>query len=94
MKRFLLASLVAMLAFTTPTFAKEFEVDKAHSKVGFSVTHLQLNEVEGRFTDFTGTIDWNADNPAASKVRFEVNVNSIKKITLKIVGISVNPFLN
>lgn len=77
MKRLILSSLMAILAFTTPAMSKEFKVDTAHSKVGFSVTHLQLSEVEGRFTDFSGTIDWIADDPSASKVNFEVKVNSV-----------------
>jgi polyisoprenoid-binding protein YceI len=77
MKRLLLASIVATLAVTTPTLAKEFQVDTAHSKIGFSVTHLQLSEVEGRFNDFSGTIDWNVDKPTTSSVRFEVGVKSV-----------------
>lgn len=73
-----LFTLALLLSLTVaPALAKEFQVDGAHSKVGFSVTHLQLSEVEGRFTDFTGTINWNKDNPSASKISFEVKTNSV-----------------
>lgn len=67
--------LVATLA--APSQAKEFEVDAAHSSVGFSVTHLGLSEVEGRFNDFEGTIDWDKDNPANSSIEWTVQVDSV-----------------
>lgn len=66
---------VATLA--APSSAKEFEVDAAHSSVGFSVTHLGLSEVEGRFNDFKGTIDWNKDDPSKSKIEWTVQVDSV-----------------
>lgn len=77
MKNYLLTSVLAILAVTNISLAKEFQVDTAHSQIGFSVTHLQLSEVKGRFTDFKGTIDWNADDPTTSQVYFEVGVKSV-----------------
>lgn len=73
----LLTATFLTFLLTGPSLAKPFEVDGAHSSVHFTVTHLQLSEVEGRFNDFKGTVDWNQDKPAASKIQFTVDVDSV-----------------
>ena len=45
--------LLFALCTTVATFAQTWTADKAHSKVGFTVTHLGISEVDGSF----GTID-------------------------------------
>lgn len=61
---------------STATAVRSFAIDKVHSEAAFSVRHL-ITKVRGRFADFSGTIDFNADQPAASKVRFEIQAESI-----------------
>lgn len=73
----LIATLTCFGFALSPTVAKEFTVDSAHSSIGFTVTHLQLSEVEGRFNDFTGTFDWKAGNPAQSKLEFSAKTSSV-----------------
>ena len=51
MKKISFIALALCLSFTT--FAQTWTADKAHSKVGFTVTHLGISEVDGSF----GTID-------------------------------------
>lgn len=36
--------------------AGTYNLDPAHSIIGFAVRHLEINWVEGRFKDFTSTI--------------------------------------
>ncbi len=36
-------------------FAKTYKVDSAHSSVGFTIKHLVISNVKGRFNDFAGT---------------------------------------
>jgi polyisoprenoid-binding protein YceI len=36
--------------------ADTYNIDPAHSSVGFSVTHMVINTVRGRFDEFSGTI--------------------------------------
>ena len=72
-----LTALTLMGFIANPVGAKEYQVDSAHSKIGFSVTHLQLSEVEGRFNDFSGKFDWNADNPASSSLTFTAKTDSV-----------------
>jgi polyisoprenoid-binding protein YceI len=47
-------------------------IDPSHSQLGFSVRHMGLSTVRGRFTRFTGRIDLDAaDEPAAIAVDVE-----------------------
>lgn len=58
MKSFFLTPLVALLALAAQAQAQTqtWTVDKAHSKVGFTVTHLMLSEVDGNFKTFDAKI--------------------------------------
>lgn len=58
------------------TAVRTFQIDKSHSEVTFQVRHL-LTRVRGRFSDFAGSIDFNADRPEASAVRLEIKAASI-----------------
>lgn len=55
---------------------RTFQIDKAHSEVTFQVRHL-LTRVRGRFSEFEGTIDFNADAPEQSSVRLTIQATSI-----------------
>lgn len=61
---------------TTATAARAFAIDKTHSEATFQVRHL-ISKVRGRFTDFSGAIDFDAEAPTRSSVRFEVQAASI-----------------
>jgi polyisoprenoid-binding protein YceI len=60
------------IATTTATYG----IDKAHSEVTFQVRHL-LTKVRGRFSEFTGTIEYDEENPEHSSVNVEVQASSI-----------------
>jgi polyisoprenoid-binding protein YceI len=51
--------------------------DTAHSSIGFSVRHLMIAKVHGRFERFEGTITYNPDNLAASKVTVQIAAASV-----------------
>ena len=53
-----------------------WNIDKAHSTVGFMARHLMITKVRGRFTDFTGSITV-ADDPQKSSVEATVQVASV-----------------
>ena len=56
--------------------AKTFTIDKSHSEVSFQVRHL-ITKVRGHFEDYTGTIEFDAENPVNSKVDFAIQTASI-----------------
>lgn len=75
-----LFTIAAILALSAPALAQEsgvYQVDPAHSKVGFEIPHLVISTVEGKFKDFSGTIEINDKDFKKSKVTAEVNVQSI-----------------
>jgi polyisoprenoid-binding protein YceI len=51
-------------------------VDPAHTEVGFSVRHMMITKVHGKFTDFTATFETGA-NPLDSRVTASATVASI-----------------
>lgn len=52
-------------------------IDPVHSSVEFSVRHLMITTVKGRFTDVQGTVVLDELNPAASTADITVNVASV-----------------
>lgn len=80
MKRSLLV-LTALVAFGMSVFAQTtWTIDKAHTKVGFSVVHMVVSETVGNFKDFDGTI-------TASKADFS---DAVIDVTIKTTSISTD----
>jgi polyisoprenoid-binding protein YceI len=67
------ASTLATLSLQA---ADTFNIDKSHSEATFRVRHL-VSKVQGRFTDFNGTVDIDAAKPEASSVAFTIATASI-----------------
>jgi polyisoprenoid-binding protein YceI len=73
MKKFILLVAVAMFSFGA--FAQTtWTNDKMHSKLGFTITHLMVSDVDGIFKDFTCTIV--ASKPDFSDAKFLLTVNT------------------
>jgi polyisoprenoid-binding protein YceI len=71
------AFLAAAVLAASPVLAADvYTVDKVHSEALFTVKHM-MSRVTGRFNDFTGTINVDPANPAASSVEFTINASSI-----------------
>lgn len=54
-----------------------WQIDTAHSHIQFSVRHMMISKVRGRFEEFNGTINFNEDNPTNTTVDVEINAASI-----------------
>jgi len=66
-----------MTTATTATTTKTiYAIDKAHSEVTFQVRHL-LTKVRGRFSEFEGTIEYDAQNPERSSVSVTIQAASV-----------------
>src|SRR5579862_5266327 len=57
--------------------ADEFKIDPVHSSVNFSVTHMSVSTVNGRFTDFEGKIVYDDKDPGKSSVSVKIKAGSI-----------------
>jgi polyisoprenoid-binding protein YceI len=60
----------------TATAVRTFAIDPTHSEVGFQVRHL-LTKVRGRFTEFSGAIQFDEAHPEQSSLTFSLNTKSI-----------------
>jgi polyisoprenoid-binding protein YceI len=54
-----------------------WSIDTSHSEILFRVRHMMISNVRGQFKSFSGTIDINEANPAASSVAVSIDVASI-----------------
>ncbi len=51
-----LTIVLVTLCISTTAFAQKWAVDKGHSKIGFTVTHHMISEVDGYFKKFDATL--------------------------------------
>lgn len=54
-----------------------WSIDAAHSQVAFTVRHMMITKVRGRFSDVAGSIELDDGAPAESSVRVEIDAASI-----------------
>lgn len=54
-----------------------WNIDPVHSEIGFSVKHMMVSNVRGRFNDVTGHIDFNENDPSTAKIDVEINTHSV-----------------
>jgi polyisoprenoid-binding protein YceI len=62
---------------TTETRAATYTIDPTHSAVEFSVKHMMISTVKGRFAGVQGTIVADPANPDRSTVEAEIDARSI-----------------
>src|SRR5882724_8208597 len=76
MRKLLLAVLFALLG-SSFLLADTYNLDKVHTSVGFTVSHLVISHVSGVFRDFNGTINYDAADPTKSSIDVHIISNSI-----------------
>lgn len=70
--------LVAFISLTAFTRAlSTWQNDKAHSQLGFTVTHLGLSEISGTFNDFDVTIKTNKDDFSDASFELTAKIASV-----------------
>ncbi len=57
--------------------AQSYQIDSAHSSAGFSVKHMMVTNVSGKFSNVKGAIVYDEKNLAASSVTASVDVNTV-----------------
>ena len=73
----MILAVVAVLSVLSPALrAETYDIDSSHSQVGFRVKHL-VGKVPGRFTKFSGTIDFTPGKPESWKVDAAIDPASI-----------------
>jgi polyisoprenoid-binding protein YceI len=78
MKRWNLMLAGACLLLTTAVSAQtKWKLDKNHSSVRFSVSHMTVSEAEGSFKIWDGSVENSKPDFSDAKVAFTIDVNSI-----------------
>jgi polyisoprenoid-binding protein YceI len=68
--------VTALLAFK-PADSSTWEADKAHSKLGFVITHLMVSDVEGSFKNFSATVTGSKDDFSDAVVNLTADATSV-----------------
>ena len=67
----------AALMLSAAANAQSWSIDKGHSRVGFAITHLTINEIDGDFKSFDGKITSSKPDFSDASIEFTGDVNSI-----------------
>jgi len=76
-------SIIALLAITTGLVSftakmkSTWNYDNAHAKIGFTVSHMTLSDVDGYFKDVEATITAPNDDLSDAEATFTAKVNSV-----------------
>ncbi len=75
MKKLVVAALMTFTSISA--FAQNYTNDKAHSKLGFSVSHMTISDVEGEFKNFDVHLNFTKADLSDAKFHVVADVNSI-----------------
>jgi polyisoprenoid-binding protein YceI len=54
-----------------------YQIDPAHSNIGFNIKHMVVTKVHGAFEKLQGSFSYDAANPANSKVEATIDATSL-----------------
>ena len=77
MKHLVAATALSLLAAPALAEPVTYQLDPAHSQIVFNYEHLGFSTSYGMFSGFEGTIDFDAEDPANSKVDVSFPVRSM-----------------
>ncbi|QOG11524.1 YceI family protein [Arcobacter sp. FWKO B] len=69
--------VAGFVAFGLGVSAAELVIDGGHSEVGFSIKHLMITNVKGKFTDYDGDIEFDTKGKKFTKFDATVKAASI-----------------
>jgi polyisoprenoid-binding protein YceI len=80
--RFALVAL-SVVAFSGSAQATEYDLDAAHTNVGFSVRHMMVTNVKGEFDKFKAVVSIDDKDITKSKVTADIETGSVNTRTQK-----------
>src|SRR5947209_15331135 len=72
-----IASTAADSTVVSPAQPQTWQIDPSHTLVEFSVRHMMVSTVKGRFPEIQGSIVLDDENPARSSVEVTLNAASV-----------------
>ena len=77
-KTLAVAAFALLIGLTAaPAQAENYRIDPTHSFIEFSISHLGISLLKGRFNDISGQFNYETDNPSASRITVLVKTASI-----------------
>jgi polyisoprenoid-binding protein YceI len=73
----LIVGIIALAIAAPSLSAAVWDFDKAHSNIGFTVRHMVITKVQGKFDDFSGTISFDGKDLSAGSVDVSIKTASI-----------------
>ena len=71
------ATLAFGMAMLLPAESQEYDIDTSHSSLNFSIQHIGLGNTWGRFNDFSGTIQYDAEQLPSSSIQLTAKIASV-----------------
>ncbi len=71
------AVVTCVLTLANSAQAQQYELDGAHTSIGFHISHLGLSYTYGRFTDFSGQFSIDTADPSKSSFSLTIQVASV-----------------
>jgi len=69
--------ILVLIAASTTLAADKYTIDPVHCHIGFSVRHLVINNIRGRFTDYAGSISYDEQDITRSSVEITIKAQSV-----------------
>ena len=69
--------IAASAIVTTSAMSATWRMDVPHTSIGFTVTHLVVTKVHGKFDDFSGTIQFDENNMENGTIDVTIQTTSI-----------------
>jgi polyisoprenoid-binding protein YceI len=82
MKRLSLVLLALLFLCPSPAEAAKWQLDPDHCNFYFDVKHI-YSTIRGKFTEFSGDVEFDPARPEKSKFNFDVRVQSINSLIAK-----------
>jgi polyisoprenoid-binding protein YceI len=75
----LILSLTFVLVFAFSAFAQstEWEIDFSHTNIGFTISHLVISDVTGRFQEYSGSVKSSGEEFEGAQVDITIKTASI-----------------
>ena len=73
-----LGAVICVMLMGNNVFAENvYKIDGVHSSIGFAVKHLMISTARGEFTDYTGEIQFNAEDLSSFSLDIVIEAKSI-----------------
>ncbi|KAA0931243.1 YceI family protein [Psychrobacter sp. ANT_H59] len=76
-KAVLFGSAIAMTTLASAALPTQWQLDDAHTRVGFSVNHLGFSSTMGHFNDVKGMVNYDIKAPNKANMDFTIVTDSI-----------------